>query len=75
MEKDNDGGFVYQKLLLIDDHSINANHYMGSTLSSIIIFNLALSNHLMGVDNINTKFLALSNLTDLKTIPNYYNMQ
>merc|ERR1711957_422174 len=52
-EEDSDGGFVYQRLLLIDDHSINENHYMGSTLSLVIIFNLALSHHRMGIGNDN----------------------
>jgi len=48
-EEDNDGiGFVYRRLLLIDDYNINKNHYMGSTLSLVIIFNLALTHHLMG---------------------------
>ena len=55
IDQDNDGGFVYRRLLLIDDHSIKENHYMGTTLSLVITFNLALTHHLMGIDNDNTE--------------------
>merc|ERR1719491_2680129 len=53
-DEENDGGFVYQRLLRIDEQSIIENHYMGSTLSLIIIFNLALTHHLMGIDDSDT---------------------
>ena len=74
VEKDNESGFVYQRFLLIDDHSIDENHYMGSTLSLVIIFNLALSHHLMGIDNSNYNRESLSSLSNpidvtKKTIP------
>lgn len=53
-EEDNDGGFVYQRLFLINDQSIVDSHYMGSTLSLIIIFNLALTHHQMGLMGIDS---------------------
>lgn len=43
---ENQGGFVYSKPVRVDAKSINDGHNMGSTLSLITIFNLALAHHL-----------------------------
>ena len=56
----NDDGFVYRRLLLVNNRSIEEDHFMGATLSLIIIFNLALAHHLMSIDITNNESLASS---------------
>merc|ERR1740130_1632212 len=56
----NDDGFVYRRLLLVNNRSIEEDHFMGATLSLIIIFNLALAHHLMIIDIANNESLASS---------------
>lgn len=51
-DDDDNAGFVYRRLLLVHDDNIYENHYMGSTLSLIILFNLALTHHLLSIDNV-----------------------
>jgi len=56
---DEDDGFVFHRLLL-NDRSIDEKHYMGSTLPLIILFNLALTHHLVGIDNRNNDNFSLA---------------
>lgn len=48
------GGYVYSHALQVLPHSIHHGHNMGVTLSLIIIFNLALAHHLMGIHSSNS---------------------
>jgi tetratricopeptide (TPR) repeat protein len=49
--EENDDGFIYRRLLLVNNRCIEEDHFMGLSLSLIIIFNLALAHHLIGIDN------------------------
>ena len=51
-DDDDTGGFVYQQLLFITNQSIEEHHYMGVTLSIVILFNLALVHHLKAISMI-----------------------
>jgi len=42
-------GFIYHRPLLIHNHCIEEGHFMGITLSLIILFNLALAHHLKAI--------------------------
>ena len=48
-QQDEDEGFVYRRPLLVNQHSIDGGHYMGVTMSLIILFNLALAHHLKAI--------------------------
>jgi len=45
-------GFVYRQPFLVHKNCIENMHFMGKTLSVIIIFNLALAHHLKAIDGI-----------------------
>ncbi|KAG7344638.1 hypothetical protein IV203_019030 [Nitzschia inconspicua] len=51
----NCGGYVYRHALRVHPHTIHYCHNMGVTLSLVIIFNLALAHHLMGIRRNNIK--------------------
>ena len=46
-----DGEYVFRHALRVHPKSIQNGHNMGVTLSLMIIFNLALAHHLMGIDS------------------------
>jgi len=48
--KNEEGGFVFQRPVLVHTQCIEEHHYMGMTLSLIILFNLALAHHLKAID-------------------------
>jgi len=51
MQEPNDG-FVYSRPILVNQHSINEGHFMGITLSLIILFNLSLAHHLLTIEEL-----------------------
>ena len=53
--KNEEGGFVFQRPVLVHTQCIEEHHYMGMTLSLIILFNLALAHHLKAIDLLRTK--------------------
>jgi len=48
--KNEEAGFVFQRPVLVHTQCIEEHHYMGMTLSLIILFNLALAHHLKAID-------------------------
>ena len=56
-ENDIDGGYICQKPIYISSVSIEEDHDMGSTLSVILIFNLALAYHLSALQSSSTQHL------------------
>eukprot|EP00534_Pseudo-nitzschia_fraudulenta_P005869 CAMPEP_0201179438 /NCGR_PEP_ID=MMETSP0851-20130426/113346_1 /ASSEMBLY_ACC=CAM_ASM_000631 /TAXON_ID=183588 /ORGANISM="Pseudo-nitzschia fraudulenta, Strain WWA7" /LENGTH=343 /DNA_ID=CAMNT_0047463421 /DNA_START=55 /DNA_END=1086 /DNA_ORIENTATION=- len=48
--KKQDEAFVYSRPLRVNQKSIDEHHYMGSTLSVIILFNIALAHHLKAIE-------------------------
>eukprot|EP00536_Pseudo-nitzschia_multiseries_P014066 jgi/Psemu1/213651/e_gw1.652.14.1 len=46
LEKHQDEGFVYYEALRVSQRSIDEGHYMGVTLPTIVLFNIAIANHL-----------------------------
>jgi len=55
VEEDDGEGFIYRRPLLVSQKSIEENHYMGITLVLIVMFNLALTHHLMYLEAKQTK--------------------
>jgi len=49
---ENQDGFVYRRPLLVPQICIEEGHYMGVSLSLIILYNLALAHHLEGISMI-----------------------
>jgi tetratricopeptide (TPR) repeat protein len=45
------GGYIHRKPIHVSPHCIKEGHFMGGTLSLIVIFNLALAHHLAAVRN------------------------
>ena len=56
-ENDIDGEYICQKPIYISSVSIEEDHDMGSTLSVIVIFNLALAYHLSALQSSSTQHL------------------
>lgn len=50
LERTDDDAFIYTRPLLVSQCSIDGGHYMGSTLSFIILFNIALAHHLQAIE-------------------------
>ena len=48
-------GFVYRRPLLVNQQCIEDRHFMGMTLSLIILFNLALAHHLLAISELAKK--------------------
>mmetsp|Transcript_10993 Transcript_10993/g.25994 ORF Transcript_10993/g.25994 Transcript_10993/m.25994 type:complete len:331 (-) Transcript_10993:231-1223(-) len=48
-------GFVFDRPFLVNPHSIEEGHFMGITLSLIILFNLSLAHHLKAVSSVTVK--------------------
>ena len=69
VEKSEHYGFVYRRPLLVNQHSIDMGHYMGVTLSLIIMFNTALAHHLKAIHtpayDIKNRFAALQQALQL----------
>lgn len=49
-----DKGFIYRHPFVVDPRCIDLDHYMGATLSFIIVFNIALAHHLKAIDLISS---------------------
>jgi len=50
IKNSNDEGFIYCRPLLVPQHSVDFCRHMGSTLSFIILFNIALTHHLKAIE-------------------------
>lgn len=46
----NDQGFIYRRPMLVPKQSIEGFHFMGPTLSFIVLFNIALAHHLKAIE-------------------------
>lgn len=46
----NDQGFIYRRPMLVHKESISGFHFMGTTLSFIVLFNIALAHHLKAIE-------------------------
>jgi tetratricopeptide (TPR) repeat protein len=55
-----DFGFVYRRPLLVNQQCIDEMHDMGTTLSLLILFNLALAHHLKAIASFNTQQVSSS---------------
>mmetsp|Transcript_10360 Transcript_10360/g.30297 ORF Transcript_10360/g.30297 Transcript_10360/m.30297 type:complete len:356 (-) Transcript_10360:64-1131(-) len=49
LEKHRDEGFIYCQALRVNQGCIDEGHYMGGTLSTIVLFNIAIAHHLQAV--------------------------
>lgn len=50
LERTDDDAFIYKRPLLVSQCSVDGSHYIGSTLSFIILFNIALAHHLQAIE-------------------------
>lgn len=61
---DGEEGYIYRKPIFVNERSIEEQHYMGTTLSIIVIFNLALLYHLQMIRRSNNNENNTSMITD-----------
>jgi len=57
--------FVYNRPILVHEDCIEGMHFMGATLSIIILFNLALAHHLKAIASISTMNINTSEINKL----------